>query len=490
MFRRACLVAILACSSPNATFQITTGGETDTMTAPPPVDSVILSAVDNTGVSTPLQSSPSPYDPATTIDLGNPSQEAIVSIQFTGTAAGTPVVTGATPFAQLGALTGTVPLFVQRRGECARITSPTGTPGPFADGRSGALLAATGRMVYAVGGTTGGDAGILPFVGYDMLGLQNSSSTLPVAQQPQSFALVQLLNETADGDLAVAWLISADAGVELGLSTQEDYWPDASAPPNTMVTWADIAGGATVMGDDGPPPTAYIVGGTAISSYSNFIVALSPAGVGSHGNGARRQWAAATLTKTHQVFIYGGNGDTSAGAELVAPFGTDESGNPLPLTVSPLLGTPADATQGLAAAPLDNNTMVMAGNADAHTNNTASDGGAAMPWGNPLQPFQVTLSCSSQSCDPTPWGVAIPMALIGSTTSPSSPSLFPVGSGEFILVGDDSSGNTHVYLLTSTATTEMQLKIPRQGARAVQFSTGQVIIVGGGTTTVESCVAP
>jgi hypothetical protein len=36
--------------------------------------------------------------------------------------------------------------------------------------------------------------------------------------------------------------------------------------------------------------------------------------------------------------------------------------------------------------------------------------------------------------------------------------------------------------------TELPLKIARQNAGAIQFDTGQVIIVGGGSATLESCV--
>src|SRR5512143_1682358 len=101
--------AAMACGSESATISVTTGGESDALTRDPAVTSFVIDAVDRSGGVTQLVQSP--YPTTSAIDLGNPSQSAVVSLQLTGKdATNDAVVWGAVPYAELGAFNGaTVP---------------------------------------------------------------------------------------------------------------------------------------------------------------------------------------------------------------------------------------------------------------------------------------------------------------------------------------------------------------------------------------------
>jgi hypothetical protein len=213
------------------------------------------------------------------------------------------------------------------------------------------------------------------------------------------------------------------------------------------------------MGDDG---SAYVVGPSRIGAPSTVVVVFPPSNNNQHGTTQPRQGAAVAWAPKRGVFIYGGNVDmTHSGAELINASAASTS-----------LNFASDATQGLAAVAFDANTMLLAG---------VPMLGAT----NPLKPHTVDLTCTNTSSSPCPvseWGAALPTALTAS-------SLFAVGNATFILVGDDpATGASRVFRLDASSTTPLELKIPRQGARAAQIETGQVVIVGGGSPTVESYV--
>ena len=92
----------------------------------------------------------------------------------------------------------------------------------------------------------------------------------------------------------------------------------------------------------------------------------------------------------------------------------------------------------------------------------------------------VDLGCTS-ACAPQPWGQPSPVAI-----TPTA--LFNAATGVFVAVGDDGQGSTHVLRMDATSTTEVPLKIARNGARAAQTQTGAIVILGGGSATPESCV--
>src|SRR5262249_44692736 len=145
------------------------------------------------------------------------SQTLVASIQLTGfDASKDPVVWGATPFAALGVFNGaTVPLFVQRKREWARM------PGAIADTRSAPFLARTSRGVYYAGGSSGG-SNLLAITGYDLLALDNFGISCPGAAT-KSFALVILPQANLDGEIALAWRVDDAAVNVVGLGDCTDY---------------------------------------------------------------------------------------------------------------------------------------------------------------------------------------------------------------------------------------------------------------------------
>jgi hypothetical protein len=431
----------MACGSESATISVTTGGESDTFTRDPAVTTLEIDAVDRAGGVTPLANS---SYPAQSIDLGNPSQSLVASLQLTGKdGAGSTVVWGAAPFATLGVFNGTsVPLFVQRKRELARM------PGAIADARTAPLLAVTARGVYFAGGSISG-ATTPPSTGaYDLLSLNGFPTTYGANRTAKSFAVIQLATETQDGDLALGLLID-DAGADLfGLATQELYSTDAftkSFPTGT--SWSDLAGGTTIVSpDDG---SVYIVGPSKTDKPSRLTLTFPTSGDGSTISSTLRQGAAVAWAPKRGVFVYGGSA-TEVGADLI-----------IDKTSVAQAQIASDPTQGLAAVALDENTMLLAGSKDF--------------------PHTIDLSCS-KNCAPTPWGQnQLPVAL-------TSPSLFALGNGAFLIVGDDPSGATTAFRLTTTAIEPKPLKIPRSGARAIQTQTGSIIVLGGGSSTPESYV--
>ena len=433
LFRFGISAVFVACSSPSGSIAVTLGGETDTVSRSPAVDSYIVEAVDRSGNRQTLTQAK--WSSGGSVDLGQLSQSVVASIQLTGSDANAnAIVWGAVPFATLGVFDGlTIPLFVQRKGEFARM------PGTIADARNKPLLQRTARGVYYAGGSLGGP--IPPTGAYDLLLLQDFGSTLAANRVATSFAIIQLSQTNQEGDSALALLIDSAGVDEFGLATDEIYSP-GSLPEGK--SWADLAGGQTIVSpDDG---TVYIIGSSKPDAVSSLVLQFPQSGTGSTLEGVRRQGAAVAWAPKRGVFVYGGSA-TEVGAEIIT-----SSSQPLPQK--------SDATQGLAAVAFDSSTMLIAGTADT--------------------PHKIDLACT-QSCAPIAWGKPLPQPL-------TSPSLFAIGKETFLIVGDDPSGATVAYRLSETSTDEKDLKIPRTGARAIQVETGQVVIIGGGNATPESYV--
>ena len=422
---------------------VTLGGESDTLTRDPAVATLELDVVDRSGNVTPIGGGPIGQ---TNIDLGDVQQSLVGSLQLTGKdASGNAVVFGATPVVEVGLLDGAnIPLFVQRKGDFARM------PGTIADDRAAPLLAASPRAIYYAGGTVASATSPPGLGGYDLLLLQDFGDPCPVTVDAQSFALVQLAQQNGLGDYAVGALLD-DAGItEVGLPSCQ-----ASVQSNTLADggpapWAGVAGGKTVMGDDG---TAYVVGPSELDAGAptNAILTLPPSGDGGVlSSSAPRAGAATTWAPGRGVFLYGGGGADASAAEVVASTGT----------ASPICATPDPAT-GLAAIALDAKTLLLAGDGNqARAIDVSNSTNCAQPWGSTDN---------------------LPPPLTAAT-------LFDLHDGAFLLVGDDSTGATLAFRIDATSNTPKPLEIARHGARAVQTQTGAVIVLGGGSATPESYV--
>jgi hypothetical protein len=445
----------VACASPSATISVTVGPDagppgctSDALTRAPAVATFELDAVGHDGSRQTLADGGIAQ---ANVDLGDVAEEAIASLQLTGRdASNNAVLFGATPFVQLGALDGaTIPLFVQRKGEFACM------PGAIADGRTAPLLAANPRGIYYGGGTITGATGNPVFGGYDLLFLDGFATTCDVGVAARSLSLVELTNQTSDGDSAVAALIADNAIYELGLPSCgfSEIKDSDLADGGTLKSWSEVAGGRAINGDDG---TGFVVGPSKLDATSNTIVSFPTTGAdggpprATVAFAAKRQGAAVAWLPNGGIFIYGGAAEPGApGIEILNST----------LAASKLGDYPLDPVQGLAAAQLDGTHMIVAGD---------------------MQPPRVVDVTCEGGCATTPWGQGLPMTL-------SSPSLFPLGGGAFLIVGDDATGATHAFRMTETdAPKEVLLRIPRIGARAVQTETGEVIILGGGSDVPES----
>ena len=67
----------------------------------------------------------------------------------------------------------------------------------------------------------------------------------------------------------------------------------------------------------------------------------------------------------------------------------------------------------------------------------------------------------------------------------SSETGFDGNANDALLFGDDSTGASHVFRLGPTASSELQYKVPRRGARAVKLDVPAIAVVGG-ANVVES----
>lgn len=231
------VVAFACASPPDGTIQLVTGGETDTMTRAPAPTTILVEAIDSSGIASQLAKV---AYPSGSIDLGNQSQDTVAVLRVTGLdATGTARVRGSSVPVQLGGLAGTtLSLFVQRTAELARL------PSPLADARTLPLVASVaGRYLFVAGGadaSLGSTSQIYDFATFAPL-----ASPPNVKRAPRSLAMYG----------TVALLIDDAGAFTLDLSTTATV----DAPQPMGGSFAEVAGGATVVADDG---TAYVVGAT------------------------------------------------------------------------------------------------------------------------------------------------------------------------------------------------------------------------------------
>ena len=189
------LLSIAACSSsPTGTIQLVTGAETDTFTRSPAPTALIVDAVDSQGTPTTLARVPLP---ATNVDLGKRDENAVAAITVSAVdALGDPVVFGSSLPLQYGSLEGaTIPIFVQRTGELARM------PGPLSDPRQAPVLSQVQGRYLFVG--AGNDTAIAETTQlYDFLTFAPLPAPPTLPRVPQSIAFVG----------TVALLIDASGG--------------------------------------------------------------------------------------------------------------------------------------------------------------------------------------------------------------------------------------------------------------------------------------
>lgn len=412
-------VALAACSSkPAGVLQLVTGGEDDALTRSPALATLRIDAVDTSGN---VQTLATARLPASTIDLGIQSEAAAGSIEVSGLDdSGARLLFGSTLAIQYGALDGlTLPVFVQRTGEMARM------PNPLSDARQSPLLAPLAGRYLLIGG--GGDEAMRI---YDLVTFAPIGSPPSVPRTPKSIALLG----------TVAWLIDDRGASQYDLSSGSSS--DVAAPAGG--TFADVAGGITVAAPDG---SQYVVGGTRASGTPSALVyAIDVRGNGSWLKLTKpRLGASATWVSGRGLVVAGGSAE-AAGVEVIGPGQQNGSA----LAYAP------DASVGAGAVTLDAQHVLVAGG----TTPDAKDAGARA----------IDLGCASQ-CTPTAWS-SLPAAISPATA-------FAIDSADGLVVGDDSGAATHVYRLTTTHATEVATKVAHTRARATLSPLGSIVVFGG-----------
>jgi hypothetical protein len=413
---------LISCSStPSGAIELITGEESDTFSRQPAPTSLQVDAVDSSGNKRTLATASLP---ASSIDLGSLSASSAGTLHVVGTgAAGGRLVYGQSLPIEFGALDGqTMPVFVQRTGELARMPSlPEARPSP--------TLALLGGRFLFVG--AGSDSSLsLASQLYDFAYFKALDPPLSLPRTPKSVVFVG----------TVAWLIDEGGATKFDFS--QNTYVDVTPPPGG--SFADIAGGATVFASDG---SQYVVGATRTAGPTKTVLAVDPKGASPFWVALSdvRLGAAATWVDGRGLVVAGGS-ETLPGVEIVGPGAL----------VGAALCYPPDASSGSAAATLDGEHVLLAGGLTA----SGDDAGV-----------RVVDLTRTTACDPAQWG-PLPMALATAQAFASEPT-------NALVVGNDPSGITHVLRVTASAVTEVPTKTTHMGGRAIVSPVGSVILYGG-----------
>jgi hypothetical protein len=455
------LSALTSCSTAEDSGEVTlvTGGETtaDVFSTPPAPATLRVDAVTPSGTGTALTTSTiaDVSLPTSTIDLGSQSETTGTILTVTGLAGDDAgdvrVLFGASLPMYLGNLNGyNLNIFIQRTGELARMSS-TG----MSDARTAPTLGVIeGRYVF-VGGGNEGDVStqLFDFLSYTWM---TSPPALPIV--PRSIVF----------DDMVAWVFD-DSGAA--------YYDFSGQVASTTITFpaggssSDVAGGATVA-DGSSSGVYYVVGPTRTSVPTNLVLKVDTSTTTQsgypYGNpswltastprvGAATVWAAG-----YGLVLIGGNTTTDgAGVEIFAEGAT--VGSPRAF--------PSDATTGAGADALDATHVLVVGGIDG---DGMTDAGVRV----------IDLSCG-ENCAPTSCLASLPSALVATQ-------VFDIDGSNATAVGDDASGTTHVFRITSPdawttcSATEVPTKVSHTRARAIlsppsTVAPGSFVLVGGAT---------
>ncbi len=420
-----------------------TGQESDTFTQAPAPVTLEVSSIDSSGTSTLLKTGSAS---ASTLDLGSVDPGTDGIIQISGfDIANNRVLGGQSVVVAFAGLDGvTLPLFVQRTGEMARLPDPPtdARPSPVTGVIAGRYVVVTGGADPSLAATT---------MIYDLANLAPVSPAVTLPLTPTSMAFVA---QSSSGD-PIGWFIN-DSGVEqFDFNTGVSY---AVTLP-TGFTFTDISGGATVSAPDG---SQYIVGATRpTGAPTKAVLALDPTGNPSWLTlAAARLGAAAAWVPSVGLVVMGGSA-TANGAEVIAVTSASTGAT---------YAFPPDPSTGAGAASLEGSNVLIAG--------------GFLPDGSSAGARTIDLSCTAQ-CAPTPWQP------FGTTLAQAQ--AFAVNATSGVVVGSEPStsiapGLTHVYRVTSDATTEVPTKVAHSRAAALASPIGVVgsVLLVGGAPAIES----
>lgn len=420
--------ALVACSSEavEVAIEITVGQEAGTLTADPPVTRVEIVATSAGGATTAKASAA----PGGSFDLGELPDDQLFTFEATGyDATGAAVVRGRSLGVVLAAVqSGPLPVFVQRTETWAR------PPGGLVNAHADAPTATFGeRFLFTTGGTGSAEPRGSDF--YDLVGLGGATSgTLPLLAR----SLVMLSSS--------ALLVADDGASWVNFDTGEYF---NMALPAGLASFADVAGGATVIGSDG---TSYVVGPSRSAVATASVLRVKTDGtVSALTAGEARAGAAAAWIDGTGLVLAGGSA-TGAGVEILAVGGTGFAPRPYP----------ADPTIGASLVSLGSGAAALVGGAL---------GADAAPTRT------IDLGCIAD-CAADPIGAS----LLPPLTSTSAFSI-ATGSLRTIVVGHDTAApfltRTFLVDLGTGDFDEMALREPRSGASPVAAPNGTLAIVGG-----------
>lgn len=428
--RRLVLVFLLACSACSEELlepgraRLDPGHEPDPWSETPVATRALVEKVRESGEREVLVDGPAPVS---SFSLG---RGGVGSFEVTGFDADdiARVRARSLPVSPAGFAARSLPLFVSRTSSFAR---PPGELETDQGERPPAAIAA-GRYLLLAGGAAGERAAL---EGYDLGGWRfESFSSLDCPAPPcriRSLAIVAGSLGLAVGDDWAVWL-DLDAGTAGSLTK-----------PEGLGSWADVAGGRTVVAPSGE---AYLVGATREGTATSAVVRIDGEGALSLLSlAASRSGAAATWVPGRGLLVVGGGDDVAAGAELMADGAKAFTA----------LAYPPDETRGAALVALDASRALRVGGKDAQQ--------TAAPT------VELNLACGA-GCQPTATGspVALDRALG-----------FELGGERFLIVGDDAAGNMGAVRLEKDGLEPRELRDPRRAASALLLPTGHVALAGG-----------
>jgi hypothetical protein len=432
------LLSLSCNTTASGTIQLLTGGETDTFTQSPVPTQIKVQADDGSGTLTTLATASYPTD---SIDLGNQDENAVATLDVSALDAnGNELVFGASVPLQYGALDGlTLPIFVQRVGQNARM------PNPLGDSRPAPLLSiVSGRFLIVAGGTDSTLATSTIVYDFAQFGPLGSPPTLPRA--PLSMPVVGTVALVIDQNGASYYDFSANASSDVS--------------PPAGYTFADVAGGQTFY--DANDGLVFVVGATRTTgSPTAAVLQIDPNDTSNaaypNGNltwitlSSPRLGASAAWHSTRSALVVAGGSATGAGAEIVSKG----------QTTGAALAFPSDPSAGAGMTALDATHVLVAGGALAD----GTDAGVRA----------LDLTCT-QSCGSAPgtqvWG-PLPVAVGGASVFDINP------ARAFLVASEPASGLTHTYVLTTAGATEVPTKVQHKNAAAALSPVGSVILFGG-----------
>ena len=420
-------VACVACSStPTATFTLNVGGEADALTRSPVPTMLIVQALDTKGNADELARSALPTNE---LSLGDKSRTDVGALRVLALdAGGKTLLRGETLYVQFGALENSpLDIFIQRPGELARM------PGGSAALDGPRLGVAVARYVVAASGTA--------IEVYDLLRLTTLTGIPSLARPARSLVT-----------FGTAAIVIDEAGATT-VNLSDNTTSELLAP--TGITFAEIAGGATVTVGDG---SAYVVGATRTTGGpSNRVLVFGKDGTLTAATLAKpREGACAAWVEGRGLVVIGGNG-ADPGVEVLAPGALQ----------SAVLAYAPDGVKGCGASPLDASHVLVAGG----TGSSVDVGGAA--------PARVIdLACAS-GCVPTVWSGVMPLVRAES---------FALAQDAALIAGDDATGASRVFRATVAAITEIPVKAPRRNARLVALPIKGTAAIVGGAAAIEQYI--